>query len=371
METVNITIIGAGVVGLAIAAELSKKHDSVVLLEKHEKFGQETSSRNSEVIHSGLYYPAGSLKTRLCIDGAARLYDLAMRHAIPHKRIGKLIIATEQSELPALDTLYAQGQLNGVQKLALLGKDETRKIEPNTNAIAAIYSSGTGIIDSHGLMRHFYNEAVSRNTLVSFLSEVTMIERQADNFLVSVKGEDYRFLSRVVINCAGLAADRIAGMAGLNVSQCGYRIHYCKGSYFSYSRSSPIHTLVYPVPHEHLAGLGVHATLDLGGRLRFGPDAEYVDDLDYTVKSDKQDQFYKGALKIIPGLERDSFLPDMAGIRPKLSGKGELARDFIISEESSRGLPGLINLIGIESPGLTASPAIASMVSVLADSILC
>ncbi len=370
MDEVQITIIGAGVVGLAIAGKLSRHHSDIAVFDRNDSYGRETSSRNSEVIHSGIYYPERSLKTRLCIEGAGQLYALCGRHSLPHKRIGKLIIATEPGEVSALEKLFAQGRRNGVPDLALLDREATRSIEPNTNAIASLSSPNTGIIDSHALMKHFYNESRSRGVLYSFQSEVTVIEKQPDGFLLGIKGDDFRFRSRVVINCAGLAADRIAALAGLDIAKCGYGLQYCKGSYFSYAKPSPLRTLVYPVPHKHLAGLGVHATLDLGGRLRFGPDAEYVDHLDYTVSLEKREAFYQGATRIIPGLDRDSFLADMAGIRPKLSGPGEPAQDFIIAEESSRGLPGLINLIGIESPGLTAAPAIAAMVAGLADSIL-
>lgn len=366
MERVDIAIIGAGIVGLATAAALARSNENIIVLERNDSFGRETSSRNSEVIHSGLYYPEGSLKTRLCVTGAAQLFDLAGRHAIPHKRIGKLIVATEESERAALVSLYQQGQRNGISGLSLLDRDEVRKLEPNTRAVAAIHSPNTGIIDSHALMAHYYREATARSVLFSFQSEVSFIERQHDGFVLGIVGDDYRFHSRVVVNSAGLASDRVAELAGLDVDACGYRIHYCKGSYFSYSKPSPLRMLVYPVPHEHLTGLGVHATLDLGGRLRFGPDAEYVDTLDYKVDPKKQDEFYQGAIKIVPGLDRQALQADMAGVRPKLSGKDEAARDFVIADEASRGLPGLINLIGIESPGLTAASAIAAMASDLA-----
>jgi len=363
MDEISITIIGAGAVGLAIAAELSATYDNIVLLERHENFGMETSSRNSEVIHSGMYYPEDSLKTLLCREGAKRLYDLSVRHGIPHRKIGKLIIATDIAEQPALEKLYMHGRQNGVDDLVLLDRHESGRIEPNTNAIAAIFSPGTGIIDSHALMRHFYNKAVSRGVLVSFQSEVSLIEKMADGFLVGIAKDNYRFRSRVIINCAGLSADRVAALAGMDTTAYGYRLIYCKGSYFSYAKPSPVLRLVYPIPHDELVGLGIHATIDLGGRLRFGPDAEYISEIDYKIDASKRTLYYRGASKIIPGLEENSFLPDMAGIRPKLSGPGEKARDFIIRHEADNGFAGLINLIGIESPGLTASPAIAEMVS--------
>jgi len=370
MDNVTVTVIGAGVIGLAIAAEVSKRFDGVVVLERHERYGQETSSRNSEVIHSGIYYPEGSLKTRLCIEGAERLYELCSAHAIPHKRLGKLIIATEESELPAIEKLYAQGLRNGVKDLFLLDRSETRGIEPHTNAISALYSPNTGIIDSHALMKHFHAEAAARGALFAFQSNVDLLQKEKADFVIGITRDSYRFRSKIVINCAGLRADAVAGLAGMDVRARGYGIRLCKGSYYSYAKPSPVRALVYPVPHEHLTGLGVHATLDLGGRLRFGPDAEYLDAIDYSVDVGKKEAFYQGASKIIPGLERDAFLPDMAGIRPKLSGPGEQVRDFVITEETKNGLPGLINLIGIESPGLTASPAIAGMVSDMVFNLL-
>jgi L-2-hydroxyglutarate oxidase LhgO len=363
MDEVKITIIGAGVVGLAIAAELSKNYDEVIVLEKHDKFGQETSSRNSEVIHSGIYYPHGSLKADLCVDGADQLYAICGQYSIPHKKSGKLIVATESSETHILEDLLRKGQRNNAKGIEILEGKDLLKIEPNTNAVSALYSPNTGIINSHSLMKHFYDAANSQGVLFSFNSEVELLDRDNSGYVVGIKQDRYRFRSKLIINCAGLSSDHIASLAGIDVDKSGYRLKLCKGSYFSYAKTSPVKILVYPVPHEELVGLGVHATLDLGNRLRFGPDAEYVDSVDYRVDIKKRDAFFEGALKIIPGLEKNAFIPDMAGIRPKLQGAGEKTRDFIITEETERGLPGFINLIGIESPGLTASPAIAKMVT--------
>jgi len=370
LDEVKITIIGAGIVGLAIAVKLSEDFKDIVVLEKHDKFGQEISSRNSEVIHSGIYYPEGSLKAKLCVEGAELLYKICEDHAIPYKKLGKLIIATEGSEIIILEDLMKKGRRNGVNALKLLDAGDARKLEPNTNAIAAIYSPNTGIIDSHLLMKHFYNRAEERGVIFAFNSEVNLIGKENGGYTVGVKQENYRFKSEVVINCAGLSSDYIAGLAGIGIDTNNYKLKFCKGSYFSYAKSSPVKMLVYPVPHEELMGLGVHATLDLGGRLRFGPDTEYIDAIDYKVDADKKDFFYKGASKIIKRLEKDAFIPDMAGIRPKLSGKNEKTRDFVIKGEADKGLEGLINLIGIESPGLTASPAIAKMVAGMVSGIL-
>ncbi len=362
MEQVNITIIGAGVVGLSIAAELSRHYKDILVLERHNTFGQETSSRNSEVIHSGIYYPQKSLKALLCIEGAAELYNICERHSIPYKKIGKLIVATEQSEICEIEKLYKNAQANNVSGISILEKNEIKKIEPNIYAIAALYSPNTGIIDSHSLMKHLFNKATSNGVLFSFNSEVVMVNKETNGFVVGISQDNYMFKSRIVINSAGLFSDHIAELAGINLDDAGYKIKFCKGSYFSYSKPSPIKTLVYPVPHSNLTGLGVHATLDIGGRLRFGPDVEYVNEIDYRVDIRKKTAFYESAIKFIPKLDIDSLVPDMAGIRPKLQGPNDPVKDFIIREEIDKGLEGLINLIGIESPGLTAASAIAKFV---------
>ncbi len=362
MDEVDVTIIGAGVVGLAAAAELSRLGRSIVVLEKAGTYGQETSSRNSGVIHSGLYYPEDSLKARLCREGAGMLYAVCRSHSIPHRRTGKLVAAADQSELGRLEALFETGIRNGLRNIRMLDKEEVEMLEPAVIAAAAIHLPDTGIIDVHALMKHFYHDAAAHGVLFSFGSEADSIDREKEGFTVRVKQEQYKFSSRIVVNCAGLASDRIAAMAGLDIDRLGYRLRFCKGSYFSYAGPSPVRTLVYPLPHVALTGLGVHATIDLGGRLRFGPDAEYVDALSYSVDQGRRDLFFEGAGRIIRGLRKDAFLPDMAGVRPKLQGPGEGVRDFVIADETGHGLPGLINLIGIESPGLTAAPAIARMV---------
>jgi L-2-hydroxyglutarate oxidase LhgO len=360
MDKVKITIIGAGVVGLAIAAELSREYDDIVVLEKHEKFGQETSSRHSEVIHSGIYYPPNSLKAGLCVDGARLLYEYCEKHSIPHSKLGKLIVASDESEVTALQELYETGIQNGVKGLTLIGKDEINKMEPNVNAVAAIYSPNTGIIDSHSLMSHLHRVANASGVLFSFNTEADFIEKQKNGYVIGIKNNNYKFASSIVINSAGLSADYVAELAGVDIDTAGYRLSYCKGSYFSYSRKSPIKMLVYPVPHKDLSGLGIHATLDLSGRLRFGPDAEYVDAIDYKVDAGKRDVFYESAKNYIKGFDKEALNPDMAGIRSKIKGEG--IKDFVIKHEVSKGMEGFINLIGIESPGLTASLSIAKYV---------
>lgn len=363
MERTKITIIGAGVVGLAIAAELSGEYSDIVVLEMHDSFGRETSSRNSEVIHSGLYYVPGSLKARLCVEGRERLYHYCTTNAISYAKPGKLIVALDRSELDQLKRLYENGVQNNVDGLRILEKREIKKSEPRVNAEAAIHSAATGIINSHALMAHLYKVASSEGVIFSFGSEVNFIEPAADGYVIGMGREDYRFFSEVVINAAGLYSDRIAALAGIDVDAVGYRLRFCKGSYFYYAKRSPVNMLIYPLPHSDLKGLGVHATLDLSGRLRFGPDVEDIDSIDYKVNPDKRDIFFEQAKGFIEGLDKEAFLPDMSGIRPKLKGNGW--RDFIIRHESDTGLRGLVNLIGIESPGLTACLSIATYVKSL------
>lgn len=368
MDEVKITVIGAGVVGLAIAAELSREYTDIIVLERHDSFGRETSSRNSEVIHSGIYYPSGSLKAKLCVEGADILYKYCEKNSVPYSRLGKLIIAGNELEKKQLEDLYAIGCKNGVLSLAFMNEDEVKKMEPYVKAVSALYSPNTGIINSHSLMDCYYRQASSAGVMFSFESDVNYIERNSDKYIVGVKEDGYKFISSVVINSSGLCSDDIAGLAGINVSSAGYKLQYCKGSYFYYGKKSPVKMLIYPVPHKDLKGLGVHATLDLSGRLRFGPDTEDVNTVDYNVDENKRDLFYEGANKIISGLEKESFYPDTAGIRPKIKGTG--IKDFIIRHEADKGLKGFINLIGIESPGLTASLSIARYVKGIVNNIL-
>jgi L-2-hydroxyglutarate oxidase LhgO len=367
MDSVGITIIGAGVIGLAIAAALSRDGEDIVVLEQHEHYGMETSSRNSEVIHAGIYYPQDSLKARLCVEGADILYRYCERHQIRHKRIGKLIVARSADELSALEAIFSAGQANGVRNLLLIDQQHLKAMEPHVKAVAAVFSPQTGIIDAHGLMRTLYQEACAGGAIFSLNSQVVAIDPCQTGYQVSVQPERYCFKTDILINAAGLHAYRIAGMTGIDPDAAGYRIHYWKGSYFSYAKPSPIRHLLYPLPHAGLTGLGIHATLDLGGRLRFGPDAEPVDQLDYHVDAAKCDHFYRAAASMIEGLQQNAFTADMAGVRPKLSETG--FRDFIIRHEADRSLSGLINLIGIESPGLTSCLAIARMVGQLVHEI--
>jgi L-2-hydroxyglutarate oxidase LhgO len=366
MADAALTVIGGGVVGLAVAAELAQRVAPVYVLERNTRYGLETSSRNSEVIHAGIYYPHGSLKARFCVEGKVLIYEICEKHGIPHRRITKIITATEENELQELERMQALGTANGVD-LQRLSAAQVTELEPNIRTVGGLLSPSTGIVNAHGLMDYFYHTALSRGAAVQFRSEVVRLERKGGDFAVTVNegGTPTTFTTERVVNAAGLEADTIAGLAGIDLDAAGYRLYWCRGSYFSVSgpAARSVSRLVYPVPTKH--SLGVHVVLDLSGRLRFGPDVEFLEHRtqEYTVDEAKRSAFGLSARRILPEVKDEDLAPDIAGIRPKLQRQGEPSRDFVIREESDRGLPGLVNLIGIESPGLTASPAIARYVA--------
>jgi L-2-hydroxyglutarate oxidase LhgO len=368
MADVAVTVVGAGAVGLAIAAELSGRFSPLVVVERYPKYGQETSSRNSEVIHAGIYYANGSLKARLCVEGRDLLYALCERHGIPYRKITKIITAVAPGEETELDRLELLARGNGVH-LERLTAERVRALEPRIATVGGLFSPLTGIISAHGLMDYYHHAAAENGAVVQTRCTVVGLERKGDAYAVTIDegGNRSTFTSEWVVNAAGLEADTIAGLAGIDVDAAGYRNHYCKGSYFALpaSMAGCISRLVYPTPTRH--SLGVHALLDLGGRLKFGPDVEYLPDrsLDYGVDESKRGAFAEAVRRILPFVKDDDLVPDMSGIRPKIQAQGEGAKDYIIRHETDRGLPGLINLIGIESPGLTASPAIARYVAAL------
>lgn len=370
MENFDIVIIGAGVVGLAVAGELaeSSAKKNILLLEKADSFGQETSSRNSEVIHGGMYYPSDTLKSRLCVEGRRLLYEICEKKNIPHKKIGKLIIAVDNEELPALEAIRRQGESNGVEGLKMISGVELKKMEPNLSGIAALLSEETGIIDSHRLMKYFLQSAQEKGVMVAYNSEAARIDKIVSGYKITVKNinETSEIESARVINSAGLDSDAVAKSAGIDLKKNKYELHYCKGQYFRVGsgKAKLLSRLAYPVPKPKSGGLGVHATLDLGGGLRLGPDDKYLKNRikDYSVDETKKHDFYSSAIKFMPFIKEGDLTPDTAGIRPKLQEEAGGFRDFVIKEESGNGLPGLVNLIGIESPGLTASPAIAKYV---------
>jgi L-2-hydroxyglutarate oxidase LhgO len=369
VDRFTITIIGAGVIGLAVAEELSCHYGNVLLLEKEHTFGQETSSRHSGVIHAGIYYPPGFLKARFCREGNSLLYELSEKRDIPHRKIGKLIVAVTEKEEETLLRLREQAEKNGVTDLSLLSEKEAKKKEPEIRVRAALFSPSTGIIDSHSLLRSFYIGAGDHGAVTSFRSKVTAARFEGNSYEIEINGGEYRFQTGIVINCAGLHANSVCGLLGIDVEEKGYRLRYCKGDYFSASPAPKLRHLVYPVPQGENEGLGIHATLDLGGRVRFGPDTEYVDELEYAVREEKSESFYHSVRTYLPGIKEESLHPDMSGIRPKLQGPKEPSRDFIIREEREIGYPGLINCIGIESPGLTSCIPVARYVRSLVQEL--
>lgn len=367
MDQIDIAIIGAGAVGLAIAAELGARHPeaATILFERHGQFGQDTSSRNSEVIHAGMYYPTGSLKATLCVEGNPLLYEFCDKHSVPYQRIGKVIIARDQTEIPSLEKILAQGQANGVQGLRMIDADEVKRLEPNVSAVAALFSENTGIIDSHKLMFQLEHMAGQNNVMLAYKHEVVNVVPEGEGFIITFKGPDEemdQIFCRWLINSAGLYADKIAGMCGIDTEAAGYTIYPVKGEYFSVSmsKSNMVSHLVYPPPLHGLKGLGTHITKSLDGRGRLGPNAHYVTEReDYDVDPEHLEEFYQAAITYLPFIERSDLAQDMAGMRPKIQAPDAPVADFKICRESERGLPTLINLVGIESPGLTSCLAIA------------
>jgi len=364
----DIVIIGAGVVGLAIAAELSRTNRRIFVIEKNGTFGLETSSRNSEVIHAGFYYPTDTLKARFCVEGNARLYEICEKYQINHKRLTKIIVAADDAETRELETMRQQGEINGVKGLRLISRAEVRHLEPNVQAVAGLYSPSTGIIDSWGLMRCYHGRAVENGASFVFNTEVVGIDKVPGGYKISVKEADgiSSLTTQVVINCAGLYSDKVAALAGIG----GYKIHYCRGSYFSLNSRGwrLVSRLVYPVPET--AGKGIHITLNLDGQMRLGPNVKYMDTIDYAVDESDRLKFYEAARRYLPQIQMDDLAPDFSGVRPKLQGPGEDFRDFVIRDEADKGYPGFINLVGIESPGLTSSPAIARYVAAMVSPLL-
>jgi L-2-hydroxyglutarate oxidase LhgO len=363
----EITVVGAGVVGLAIAARLSGLYESIVVLEKHNRFGQETSSRNSEVIHSGIYYPVGSLKALLCVRGRELLYEYCRQHEVRYNRCGKLVVATDAGEEQQLDEIVGKARANGVNDGRIIHRDEIREMEPHINARRAIHFPSSGIVDSHGLMKSLETAAINGGVTFAYGNELTGIRGIEGGYeleTATAGGENFAFTSRVVINAAGLQSVRVSEMAG--ISNPAYRMYYWKGEYFRIGngKNRLVKRLIYPVPEKNITGLGVHVTLDLDGGAKLGPNAIYLEDgvIDYSVDAGRGPAFHAAAARFLPFLEEGDLHPDQAGVRPKLQKPGDAFRDFVISEESGCGCRGFINLIGIESPGLTACLAIAGYV---------
>lgn len=362
MTDIDAIIIGAGVIGLATARELSMRGLSVIVLESEKEFGSATSSRNSEVIHAGLYYPAGSLKARLCFEGKERLYEFCRSHGVAHRRCGKLIVATSENETPLLAALGAKGKANGCNDLELIDQRQALSLEPAIACSSALLSLSTGIIDSHGYMLALLGEAEDHGAALALNAPFERAEALGDGFRVHVGGKEPISLTcRLLVNSAGLVAPMVAAMIEWLPSETIPQANFAKGSYFSLTGKSPFSRLIYPAPYTH--GLGVHLTLDLAGQARFGPDVEWVDTIDYAVDPRRMEGFSDAIRRYWPGLPDHALTPAYSGIRPKISGPDEPAMDFRIDGPETHGLAGLVNLFGIESPGLTASLAIADEVA--------
>jgi len=360
-ERVDCVVIGAGVVGLACARAFARAGREVIVLEAAGAIGTETSSRNSEVIHAGIYYPPDSLKASTCVAGRQMLYRYCDEHGVAHRRCGKLIVAVAAEQIATLHRIRAHAEANGVGDLRLLSAAEAKAMEPQLHCVAALYSPSTGIIDSHGLMLAYRGDAEERGAMIALHSPVSGGAVQADGVLLEVGGEEpMRIVARSVINCAGLYAQPVAaalrGFPPGKVPPC----HYAKGNYYSLAARSPFTHLIYPVPEA--AGLGVHLTLDLAGQARFGPDVEWIAEIDYDVDLRRAHGFYRAIREYWPGLKDGQLAPGYAGIRPKLGGPDQPAGDFLVQGPQQHGVAGLVNLFGIESPGLTASLALADLV---------
>jgi L-2-hydroxyglutarate oxidase LhgO len=358
MQQLDAVVIGAGVIGIAVARALALAGRDVVLLEAERTAGLHTSSRNSEVIHAGIYYPEGSLKARTCVRGRELLYAYCRDHAIAHRRIGKLIVATQEHELPLLDAIAQRAAANGVD-LDRLDARELRRREPALAAIAGLASPMTGIVDSHALMRAFLGDAERAGAMVAWSTRVLAIAPQDDGLLRIVL-EDDAVGCQSIVNAAGLNAQALAQSTEGLRSQHVPPLHLVKGSYFALRGTAPFSTLIYPTPAD--ASLGIHLTFDLAGAARFGPDQEWIPRIDYTVDPKRAPAFERAIRTWWPGLQSGVLEPGYAGIRPKVRGPGEPPGDFIVSGPSEHHIPGLVNLFGIESPGLTAALALAEIV---------
>ena len=360
IEKTGAIVIGAGVVGLACARALAGAGFETIILERHAAFGQETSSRNSEVIHAGLYYPSHSLKAGLCVDGSRRLYEYAAARGIAHNRCGKLIVATQRQQEERLHALHDQAGRNGLCDTRLLTAQQALALEPQLCCVAALHSPSTGIISAHALMLALLGDAEAGGAVLSLNSEVLAGEvhpSQGNRLLVDSQGETMWLAADVIINAAGLSAVALAGRIEGYPQALLPEAFFAKGNYYALSGRAPFSRLIYPVPEP--GGLGVHLTLDLAGQARFGPDVEWIETLDYTVDPRRADGFYAEVRKYWPELPDHSLVPAYCGIRPKISGRQAPNADFLIQGPESHGVPGLINLFGIESPGLTACLSIA------------
>lgn len=374
-DGVDVVVVGAGVVGLASAAALASAGRGVVVLERAARIATATTSRNSGVLHAGLYYPPGSLAAHACVEGRALTVARCRERGIDWRETGKLVVACAPDEVPRLEALAANARACGAPDVELVDAAFARAREPHVRAVAALWSPRTGIVDAVGLAASFAAEAEASGAACLTSREVVGLARTRDGWRVDVREPDGArgaIAALAVVDAAGLEADRVAALAGIDVDAAGLRLHPCKGSYFALAPGAPLAFcgLVYPLPGG--GGLGVHATLDLGGRVRFGPDAEYVapearDDV--RVDPAKAAAFARAIARYAPGIREEWLAPDDAGVRPKLAGPGEPFRDFVVREESAHGAPGFVSCVGIESPGLTAAASLARRVAALLASL--
>lgn len=362
MDHIDCVVVGAGVVGLAVARAMALGGRETIILESASAIGTGISSRNSEVIHAGIYYPHGSWKARLCVEGRELLYAYCNSHHVPHRTCGKLIVATSAEQVATLNAILAKAESNGVTDLQSLAGADALSMEPHLHAVAALHSPSTGIVDTHALMQAYLGDATDHGAALALSSPVVGGRIEKDRFVLDIGGAaPTRISCTILINAAGLDAQNIAksldGFPHDKIPSC----HFAKGNYFSLSGRSPFSRLIYPVPEP--GGLGVHLTLDMGGQARFGPDVEWVDQPIYDVDPQRSAAFYPAIRRYWPDLPDGALQPGYAGIRPKLVPKGTPDADFVIQTPQDHGVDGLINLFGIESPGLTSSLAIAQRVS--------
>jgi L-2-hydroxyglutarate oxidase LhgO len=354
----QVLVVGAGVVGLAVAREAAQRGHDVIVAEKTGGIGNGVSSRNSEVIHAGMYYPTGSLRAHHCVRGNRMLYAYCAEHGVPHRKCGKLIVATNDAERTRVEGILAQGRSNGVEGLELIGGNAARALEPEVSCVAALVSPETGIIDSHALMLAYRGDLEDKGGAIAFETPVERLTPDGAGWTVHFGGREAGTMQAdAVINCAGLGAQAIARRTdGYPVARIP-RLVLAKGNYFGYAGRPVFSRLIYPTPVD--GGLGVHVTLDLAGRMRFGPDVEWIEEEKYEVDPSRAASFYARIRTYWAGLPDNSLVPDYSGIRPKLTGPGEPPADFIIEGPVQHGMPGLVNMFGIESPGLTSSLSLA------------
>ncbi len=362
METADAVVIGAGVVGLAVARQLALAGREVIILEAENAIGTATSSRNSEVIHAGIYYPRGSLKAVTCVAGKELLYQYCVDRGIPHIRCGKLIVATDVAQLGELEAIQRKAHANGVTDVVSMTRAQAQALEPEVSCVGALYSPSTGVVDSHAFMLALLGEAEAHGAMLAFVSPLERARVHDGRIELHVGGDEpMRLLARTVVNSAGLTAPSVARRIEGFPADKSPPEFYAKGNYYSLTGRSPFSRLVYPVPEP--GGLGVHVTIDLGGQARFGPDVEWIDHVNYDVDPQRAERFYAAIRRYWPQLPDGALAPGYAGIRPKIAGPKDPAPDFLVQGPQDHGVPGLVNLFGIESPGLTASLALANEVA--------